>query len=52
LVAWLGAIAIAFALPYEIFFIALPGWFAAVILFVLLSYVQQSQLSSGKAVAQ
>lgn len=40
-VAWLGALAVAFALPFEIFFVALPGWFVAVILFVLLSLMQQ-----------
>jgi cytosine permease len=53
LVAWLGAIAVAFALPYEIFFIALPGWFVAVALFVLLSYFQQkSQHPSEKVATQ
>lgn len=41
LVAWLGTLVAAFALPYEIFFIALPGWFIAVFLFIVLSAIQQ-----------
>ena len=50
LIAWLGTLVAAFALPYEIFFIALPGWFIAVILFVVLSAIQQKRspiLSEG-----
>jgi cytosine permease len=43
LVAWLGTLVVAFALPYEIFFIALPGWFVAVILFIVLSAIQQQR---------
>lgn len=43
LTAWLGTLVAAFALPYEIFFIALPGWFIAVILFVVLSAIQQKK---------
>lgn len=43
LIAWLGTLIAAFALPYEIFFIALPGWFIAVILFVVLSAIQQKR---------
>ena len=43
LIAWLGTLVAAFALPYEIFFIALPGWFIAVILFVVLSAIQQKR---------
>jgi len=43
LVAWLGTLVVAFALPYEIFFIALPGWFIAVILFIVLSAIQQKR---------
>ena len=41
LVAWALTLAVCFALPYEIFFKALPGWFIAVGLFVALSYAQQ-----------
>jgi cytosine permease len=41
LVAWIGTLIIAFVLPYEIFFIALPGWFIAVLLFIALSAIQQ-----------
>jgi cytosine permease len=43
LVAWLGTLVIAFALPYEIYFIALPGWFIAVALFIALSAIQQKR---------
>ncbi len=41
LVAWIGTLILAFALPYEIFFIALPGWFIAVVLYITLSAIQQ-----------
>jgi hypothetical protein len=43
LVAWLGTLVVAFALPYEIYFIALPGWFIAVILFIASSAIQQKE---------
>jgi cytosine permease len=41
LAAWLGTLVVCFLLPYEIFFKALPGWFIAVLLFLVLSYFQQ-----------
>jgi purine-cytosine permease-like protein len=46
LVAWLGTLIVAFTLPYEIFFIALPGWFIAVFLFIVLSAIQQRKNQS------
>jgi purine-cytosine permease-like protein len=48
LIAWLGALAAAVALPYEIFFVALPGWFIAVLLFVVLSFFQQKYLAGAQ----
>ncbi|HCA81801.1 MAG TPA: hypothetical protein DEP53_18885 [Bacteroidetes bacterium] len=47
LIAWLGALAVAFALPFEIFFVALPGWFVAVLLFVGFSFIQQKYLAAA-----
>ena len=43
LIAWAITLALCFALPYEIFFKALPGWFIAVVLYVVCSYLQQQR---------
>jgi cytosine permease len=39
--AWLVTLVIAFLFPLEIYFKALPGWFIAVFIFVLASYIEQ-----------
>jgi cytosine permease len=41
LFAWLGTLVVCFALPFEIFFKALPGWFIALAIYLVLSYFQQ-----------
>lgn len=52
LFAWVGTLVVCFVLPYEIFFKALPGWFIAVLLFLVLSFIQQrsqhDQLGRGE----
>ncbi|MFH1196958.1 MAG: hypothetical protein V1720_14765 [bacterium] len=40
-ISWFLTLLICFLMPLEIFFKALPGWFIAIILFVIFSYVQQ-----------
>jgi len=42
--AWIITLSIAFLLPMEIYFKALPGWFIAIILYIGLSYFQQKVL--------
>jgi purine-cytosine permease-like protein len=55
-VAWLATIAICVGLnksgieingfnPFEIFFVSLPGWFIATLLYIGLSYVMQNELA-------
>ncbi len=39
--AWLVTLILAFVIPLEIYFKALPGWFISVIIFVGTSYIQQ-----------
>ncbi len=39
--AWLVTLILAFALPLEIYFKALPGWFITVFIFVTASYIEQ-----------
>jgi purine-cytosine permease-like protein len=45
--AWIVTLAICFALPVEIYFKALPGWFIAIITFVAASYIQQRSTPKG-----
>ena len=40
-ISWLVTLVVAFLLPLEIFFKGLPGFFIALVLYVLLSYVEQ-----------
>ena len=40
-IAWIITLVIAFRLPVEIFFKGLPGWFIAVFLYIVSSYIQQ-----------
>jgi len=42
-VAWIVTLVVALFLPMEIFFKGLPGWFIAIFLYVLLSYVLQKK---------
>ena len=41
--AWGITLLIAFCLPIEIFFKGLPGWFVAVLVYILASYIQQKR---------
>ena len=41
--SWTGSIGISFLLPLEIYFKALPAWFAAVAIYLFLSYLEQSR---------
>ncbi len=47
-IAWLGSLTIVFMLPIEIFFKGLPAWFIAVILYSLLSFLEQKKQRSHK----
>jgi cytosine permease len=47
LAAWGVTLAVCFALPVELFFKGLPGWFIAVSVFVALSYLQQRAAKEG-----
>jgi cytosine permease len=47
LAAWVVTLAVCFALPVELFFKGLPGWFIAVGVFVALSYLQQRTAKEG-----
>jgi purine-cytosine permease-like protein len=49
--AWIGAVGFSFLLPIEIFFKALPAWFATVILYIALSWVQQRRSPAGAGAA-
>jgi cytosine permease len=51
-VAWMGTLAVVFALHVEIFFKGLPGWFLAVILYILLGSIQQKRALSVKGGAR
>jgi purine-cytosine permease-like protein len=44
-VSWLVTLIIVTLLPLEIFFKGLPGWFIVVIIYVILSYVQQRKVT-------
>jgi len=44
-VTWGVTLLVCFLLPVEIFFKGLPGWFIATILYLVLSYVQQTFVS-------
>jgi cytosine permease len=46
--AWMGALAVVFALDVEIFFKGLPGWFITVILYLILASLQQKRALSLK----
>ncbi len=43
--SWTGSIGISFMLPLEIYFKALPAWFAAILIYVLLSLIEQKNSS-------
>jgi purine-cytosine permease-like protein len=43
--AWLVTLALVLALPIEIYFKALPGWFLAVAIFIVASMIQQRQVA-------
>ncbi len=45
-VAWLATLIVVFMLPVEIFFKGFPGWFIAVILYVVISYFEQRKTKS------
>ena len=45
--AWTGSIGISFLLPLEIYFKALPAWFAAVLIYISLSYIEQKSRGKG-----
>jgi purine-cytosine permease-like protein len=47
LAAWGISLAVCFAMPVELFFKALPGWFIAVLVFVGCSLVQQRPVVKG-----
>ena len=47
LTAWAVSLAVCFALPVEIYFKALPGWFIAVIIYVAASHMQQRSAEKG-----
>ena len=49
LAAWVVSLAVCFALPLEIYFVALPGWFVAVLTFIGASYLQQRGSAKGGA---
>ena len=40
-IAWLATLAVVFMLPVEIFFKGFPGWFIAVIVYSVLSIIEQ-----------
>ena len=46
-VSWLVSLAVVTALPLEIFFKGLPGWFIAVILYIGVSYIQQAKTENN-----
>lgn len=46
-VSWLVTLALVMLLPLEIFFKGLPGWFIVVILYILLSFIQQKRTNSA-----
>jgi purine-cytosine permease-like protein len=50
--AWVGSVAVSFALPIEIFFKALPAWFIAVATYVVLSYALQRARVPSREVAR
>jgi purine-cytosine permease-like protein len=45
--AWGVSLAVCFALPVELFFKALPGWFIAVITFLVCAAIQQRTARKG-----
>jgi cytosine permease len=45
--AWALSLGVCFALPIELFFKALPGWFIAVVTFLLCSAIQQRTTAKG-----
>ena len=47
--AWLVTLIVAFVAPLEIYFKALPGWFLAVLIFVVASYIEQKLILKGGA---
>lgn len=49
LAAWIVALAVCFALPLEIYFVALPGWFIAVATYIGASALQQRITGRGGA---
>ena len=46
-VSWLCTLVIAYFLPLEIYFLALPGWFIAIMIYVAAAYYQQKILSKN-----
>ncbi|MBN1893929.1 hypothetical protein JW906_05520 [bacterium] len=45
--AWGLTLAVCFMLPIEIFFKGLPGWFLAVLLYMLFAFIQQKRIRAG-----
>ncbi|MFH0989595.1 MAG: hypothetical protein V1799_06215 [bacterium] len=43
LATWILTLVFCFLLPFDLFFKALPGWFVAILLFTLFSYLQQNK---------
>jgi purine-cytosine permease-like protein len=43
--AWILTLVVCFLLPLEIFFKGLPGWFLAVLLYILFAFIQQRRMS-------
>ena len=46
--SWLVTLALVMLFPLEIFFKGLPGWFIVVILYILLSFIQQKRTNSAR----
>jgi purine-cytosine permease-like protein len=46
--AWVGAVGFSFLLPLEIFFKALPAWFATVLLYLTFSWIQQRSWAGSR----
>jgi len=45
--AWGLTLIVCFMLPLEIFFKGLPGWFLAVLLYILFAFIQQKKVKTG-----
>ena len=51
-ISWIVTLGVALLLPLEIFFKGLPGWFIAVILYLVLSSIEQNKLKNIKTPAE